>query len=196
MTGNKKSAFTFLELLIVISLMLLLLTFVYIPYSHYQDKIKVRQVAREASQSILEWRNLAINGYDEERGEWIFENRSIGIYFENSDSKKETIYFYSYPYGMNPIWAFPEENTDVTLIKERKLPTGTQFDIAQWDKNNMFFFFEAISWRGSYYVIDWSWTKVSVIEDTISLGFSFKWSTSSVLQKEIKYDTRVNIIDF
>jgi Flp pilus assembly protein TadG len=68
-------------MLVVIALLLLLLTFVYLPYAHYQEKLKVRQAVREVSQSIIEVRNLAINGIDMKEDEndpnSLYENKSV-----------------------------------------------------------------------------------------------------------------------
>jgi Tfp pilus assembly protein PilE len=87
---KNSSWFTFIELMIVITITFLMLTFVYLPYAHYQEKIKAKQVIREVSQWINEARNMAINGFDQTRTDWTtwlnlddWINKSIGLYFSN-----------------------------------------------------------------------------------------------------------------
>lgn len=200
MKNYSRSWFTFIELLIVISLILLILTFVYLPYAHYQEKIKTKQVVREVSQAISEARNMAINWFDGEgSGSWVLENKSIGLFLSNEDDKKNTMYFYSYPFDL-PAWSaqprLDVRDEDTKLIKERKLPTGTQFDTAMTDLGNIFFFFTSISGSGSYYNVLSNGSKDAITATWITLDFSYKWSTSPILQKTLIYDTRINTVDF
>jgi prepilin-type N-terminal cleavage/methylation domain-containing protein len=53
MKQHNKNAFTLVEMMIVIALLFMLLMFAYLPYAHYQEKLKIRQAIREASQTIL-----------------------------------------------------------------------------------------------------------------------------------------------
>lgn len=187
-----------------------MLTFVYLPYAHYQEKIKVKQVIREVSQWINEARNMAINGFDQKRTDWSSWdngdtgiNKSIGLYFENGDKKGE-MYFYAYPFTLSWSLAFPgKTDQEIYRINEwRAFPKGAQFDgaiweIANWELNNILFFFQAITWESSYYTIGW-WVNPSnpISADKIELNFSYKGSSSDVLKKSLIYDTRINTIDF
>lgn len=192
------NAFTIVELMIVIAIMWLMLTFVYLPYAHYQEKIKIKQVVREVSQWLSEARNMAINGFDEWIEGWSFENKSIGLYLDSSEDKKNKMYFISYPHDIDEIKINPEENpTDnITFIGSgRPFPAGIEFDGGKWINNfeSVLFFFESISADDSYYGFP---GRNLIGSDIIELNFSFKDSTSPILQKTIKYDTRVNISHF
>ena len=173
-----------------------MLTFVYLPYAHYQEKIKAKQVIREVSQWLNEARNMAINGFENET--WGV-NASIGLYFSNDSGEKWEMYFYAYPFTQDPTTAVPAD--EFRINQGRTFPKGTQFDWALSDAlletnlDNIFFFFEAITWEWSYYTINWWWSEAKTA-DIWTLNFSYKWSTSDVLKKSLKYDTRINTIDF
>ena len=209
---HKKNAFTLIELMIVIAIMFLILTFVYLPYVHYQEKIKIKQVVREVSQWISEARNMAINGFDEtlsstQTTTWLswdnFQNKSIWLYFDNSGTQKNVMYFFAYPHTISKvkITAIEEVTENISIIEERQLPTGTEFNMAHWDwftnMQNILFFFESISGSGSYYTFPGSPARTEISgTDILELDFSYKDSPSSVLNKTLKYDTRINISDF
>lgn len=58
------TAFTLIELMVVITIMSILMFASYIPYEHHQKKVTLRLAAKEISQSLSEARNLAIYGLD------------------------------------------------------------------------------------------------------------------------------------
>lgn len=183
-----------------------MLTFVYLPYAHYQEKIKAKQIIREVSQWINEARNMAINGFDQTRADWSawsnldeWINKSIWLYFSREDDKKGEMYFYAYPFTFSGSLASLEElsEDDYQINKWRVFPKWTQFDGAMWDqdKDGIFFFFEAITGKWEYYVYSW-WVRTIESSSTLTLDFSYKWAESDVLKKSLTYDTRINTIDF
>ena len=205
MKYKNKQAFTLVEMMIVIALLFMLLTFAYLPYAHYQEKLKVRQVIREASQTILWSRNLAVNGYDDDSS-GSFENRALWVYFTKNDKINSQIFSYSKDHEFS-------ENDLVNLIQAsgkihqtRKLHTWTQFE---WVANKtgestfaldtsvewILFYYHPITGESEYYTSNGNiLTKIEA--DKIFLEFSYKWSDSPVLRKILQYDTRVHIIDY
>ena len=198
-------AFTLSEMLVVIALLLLLLTFVYLPYAHYQEKLKVRQAVREVSQSIIEVRNLAINGIDMKEDEndpnSLYENKSVWLYLSGSSMQ-----ILAYPHEMmdENEWNIDRAVNDtlwIKLYKPRELPRHTKFEAANagsiTDMGNILFFYDAVSGEGKYYSWDSSWNRSEINwADHIELNFSFKSSSSPILNKKMTYDTRVNIVDY
>jgi len=55
-----KQAFTFIELMVVITIMAILLLASYTPFEHYQTKQKVRNSAKIITQTLNDARNSAI----------------------------------------------------------------------------------------------------------------------------------------
>ena len=211
----KRAGFTIVELMIVISILILVFTFVYLPYAHFQEKVKIKQAVREAAQAINETRNLAINWVEDLNEDWDLENRSIGVYFTTEKWKNDKIYFIGSPNntGINDdpflaqnvsvesIISYPDKESydwaGSRLIKEtRALPSGTQFEwvYIEWEPdlwNNIFFFYDSISWSWTY--LSWN---TPVPNDKITLEFSYKWSPSDVLRKKLIYDKRIHTLDY
>ncbi len=202
---KQSKAFTFIEMLIVISLLLLLVTFTYLPYSHYQQKIKIKQVIREWSQTLIETRNLAINWYDElNEISWDIENRSMGVYFSVDESEHTNAYIISFPFSMVPADAANLLLTDPSVIRPRSwkkypfvrpLPSWTQYESIAWEAKWALFFYEAISGDGTYFALDWVQAN-EIWQTKIDLEFSYKDSNSPVLRKKFLYDRRIHTIDY
>ena len=57
-------AFTLIELMVVISIIILISVSFYSPYGFHQKKVSLKMGAKEISQSLAEARNMAINGID------------------------------------------------------------------------------------------------------------------------------------
>ena len=205
MQHKNKQAFTLVEMMIVVSLLFMLLTFAYLPYAHYQEKLKIRQAIREASQTILESRNLAINGYDKEIA-WNFENRALGVYFSLNDKENSKIYSYDID---NEFLDNDPESKIASIWEEyqtRKLPTGTEFEWVTIKNNvsdfqldavveGVLFYYYPITGESDYFSVK-SGRLEKIENDKIYLEFSYRDSPSPVLRKILQYDTRVHIIDY
>ena len=56
-----KKAFTLIELIISITIVVILTVTSYAPYSYYQNKAKLKITTREISQLLYDSRNMAMN---------------------------------------------------------------------------------------------------------------------------------------
>ena len=202
---NKNSflAFTLIELLVSMTIIFIVIMTTYIPYNYYQNKAKLRQSTREIAQSLYEARNMAINWISKNMPvNWISNdsNLSIWIYFDSSESSKNTIKFFSYPYEFDPnkTKILNNGNTLKTLQLQH-----IQINSVGWLEDWAFktsswwlFFFKSITWSGSYYYWEWSNKKEIISDDgIIKIKFSYKNSTSPDLQREICYYTKTYISD-
>jgi len=61
---KQTSAFTLIELIIVMTIIGIVSIATYFPYAHHQKKTLVAQALREIAQSLSEARNLALHGLD------------------------------------------------------------------------------------------------------------------------------------
>lgn len=182
--------FTLIEILIVITIMSIIMLASYIPYKHYQDKLLLRQAVKEISQSIWKARNMSINWIDN----WSW-NLSIWLFFDSSDLNNNLIKYYSYPHSFSWSQINTTETWSIKIIKTQKLPIWVEVDLI-WGKENAMFFYEAISWEWKYLYWDWDWKQEALLESIIKINISYKNSTSPVLQKEIDYYTKSNIVDY
>lgn len=184
-----KKAFTLIELMISITIVVVLTMATYAPYSYYQNKTKLKVTTREISQLIYEWRNMAMNWSVGET--W---NSMIWIYFDSKEAEKNSIKLFSYPFDIEKINIDRIEKEDIKFIKSLVLQKGVEID-SIWGKDNLLFTFDAISWKSSYY----TWIdniKKDFEKDVVNINFSFKNSTSENLKRTIKYYTSTNIIDY
>lgn len=190
---RKNLWFTLIEMMVIITIFSILLLSTYVPYSYMQNKALLKIGTKDVSQTLYQARNLAINGFENENK----NNASIGVYFDITTP--DIIEYYSFPYSIEEGDIIPEENTNIKKIKEIVLPKWVQIDRVNW-KDKFLFFFDAITWKGSYYY--WApWTTVKSKIDTsvqrdILIDISFKGSTSSNLQKQIIYYTPTHILDY
>lgn len=133
-SSTSRSAFTLLEIMVVITIMSIMMMAVYMPYAHHQKKTLLRQAAREVSQSLSDARNFAIHGLDTGSG-----NLSIGLYFPDTATE---IQYFAYPFA---------ETLDINnlnpeyLYKTKKLPQGTQIENIGSTDGPYLFEFQAIS---------------------------------------------------
>lgn len=187
MLKNKnKNWFTFIELVVVITIIAIISIALFEPYNYYQNKAKLILWAKEVSQVLYDARNMAINGFSSSI--W---NTSIWIYFDNSDPEKNTIKLYSYPYWYST-WTLTLSN--MSLIKTINIQPWVEVDKVWW-KDNWLFFFNSIDWKVEFYTFAWT-TKTSMSDNEIKIDLSFKNSTSPSLQKHLTYYTKTNIVDF
>jgi len=184
-----KKWFTLIELMVSITIVVILTIISYAPYNYYQNKSRLKITSREISQLLSESRNMAVNwaiGND--------KNISIWVYFDTNSTSNNVIKVFSYPYNIDKLLISNTEIWDVKLLKTLVLSKWVILDNIE-GKSNFLIMFDSITWNINYYSWTWS-TRNSIIEDIVSINFSFKWSNSPNLNKTIKYYTNTNIIDY
>lgn len=187
--NNTKSAYTLIELIVVISIIMFLTVMTYVPYNFYSNKEKVRLWAKEISQTLSEARNMAIN--------WLSNSNSnvkIWIYFDKNAGNK--IRYLSYPYSFSGTYKVEEDLTqNIRLIKEKQIPEFISINKIN-DKENMLFLYDSITWDISLKTIN-SWLAQTYTSTWIlEINFWFKWADSGPLTKTVKYNTKTFITDY
>lgn len=187
--NNTKSAYTLIELIVVISIIMFLTVMTYVPYNFYSNKEKVRLWAKEISQTLSEARNMAIN--------WLSNSNSnlkIWIYFDKNTGNK--IRYLSYPYSFSGTYKVEEDLTqNIRLIKEKQIPEFISINKIN-DKENMLFLYDSITWDISLKTIN-SWLAQTYTSTWIlEINFWFKWADSGPLTKTVKYNTKTFITDY
>ena len=127
---------------------------------------------------------------------WTSWNISIWVYFDNSSFEKNIVKVFSYPHDIDIVDINNIEWWDIKLLQTITLQDWIQIDYID-TKPNMLFVFDAITWNLKYYT--WKLDKRENYIDNdnqISINFSYKWSNSDNLKKEIIYFTSTNIIDY
>lgn len=178
--------FTMIELIIVISIIWIMITMAYAPYSIFQRKAEVRIASKNIAKTINESRNMAIHWTSS--GSW---NLSIWVYFD--DSNKNIIKILAYPYNYGT-WSKIVVNDPKLILNE--------IDIWQniwlgkiWGKTKTLFLFEAISWKWYYFDFEWAKQDLVISDNKINIDFSYKWATND-LKKTLKYYTETYISDY
>ena len=169
--------FTLVELMIVISIIWIMMSMAYAPYSYFQKKAEIKIAAKEISKTLSESRNLSIHWTS---SGWI--NQSIWVYFDKSN--KNIIKIFSYNYD--------DRNTKF-LLKEIKIQPNIWIDKVDWKETGLFFY-EAITWSWSFYEKQ-NFTN-PIAGSKISIDFSYKGTTSEALKKNIEYYTKTYISDY
>ena len=177
-------AFTLIELMVVITIIMIISVWLYIPYSYHQQKVLVKQGAKELSVSLTGARNLAIygriHGYIEDEE----NNLHIGLLFKDA----HTLQYNWYP--LSATWSL----RDWTIIKAKKLPRWIELDVnIIWVE----YFFEAITWDVTKRKLQNDNTFDAIDHDDIEeFTLSYMWSTSENLQSTVYYYTQSYISDF
>lgn len=185
---NKK-AFTLFELMVAMAIVFSLMLMSYLPYSHYQNKVKLKLSSREISQWFYEAKNMAVS--------WIKNidwNTSVWLYMTNEEPDNNKLVFFSYPHDMDESSINNEVLGDIKLIKKRELQDWIKLNYLWW-YDNLLFFFNSINWESKIYTFWASW-KTEVVDNEISLIFSYKNATSWSLIRELIYFKNTNIIDY
>lgn len=187
MRWNK--AFTLIELMISITILVILTIWTYVPYNYYENKAKLKVSARNISQLLYETKNMAEN--------WIVSsdsNVSVWVFFDTNILNNNKIKVFSYPYDIENNKISYIEWWSIKLIKTLQLKKWMQIDDLEW-KNNLLVVFDSITWKINYY--NWEWGVRKKIEDDIlSINISYKGSSSDNLKKTINYFTKTNITDY
>ena len=182
---NKIAAFTLIELMVVITISVLLMVWIYAPYNYYSNKARLKMAKTQIAKTIYEARNMAIYWLNNQS-----KNKSIWVYFDNN-LNKNYINIYSYPYDF--LWNKNDFlDINVKLIKSIKLEKWIQIDKVN-NKDKALFYFNAISWTGTYYYYN-PWEHIFT-NNQIKIKFSYKnWWPN--LSSFITYYTLTNIVDY
>lgn len=184
-----KSAYTFIELMVVITIISILSIATYVPYSFYQNKEKLRTWAKEIAQSIVEARNLAINWLSNSNS-----NVSIGLYFDKN--LKNKLEFFSYPFDyVGPLKTTEDTEAWIKLLKTREIPAWISINNVEWHEN-FYIVYDAISWNAKYFYENNNIFIPYTQTWTININIWFMWRTSGIFSKTVKYDTQTYISDY
>lgn len=204
---SHKKAFTLIELMIVISIMGLLLLFSYAPYTLYQSKAKLKLATREVAQSFYETKNFSIS--------WIKikstrENKSVWLLLSSKENQNNFVKYYLFDHDIfdkeKKIFDFKKLNFDDNPWTWNLLKTKTiQPDIfikwfSAWDDKekidwDILVFYEASSWIVRVFKINWN-EKIELSLEKLKIDFSYKNSTTDMLNREITYYLKTNIVDY
>lgn len=173
--NNTYRGFTLIELMVVITLLSIVTLMSYVPYAHHQKKLLLSQGTREISQSFSEARNLAIHGLN--TGSW---NLNVGLFFWSWAT--ELVYYTS-------TWTLSLSHLHLAdIYKIKPFPKWVQVDSINAIKTDFLFSYERISGSGTIEPLVWT--------DELDISLSYKWSSSPVLQKNIRYYTQSYIVDY
>ena len=188
-----KKAFTLIELIVSISILVIVMMFSYAPYNLYQNRVKVKLATREVAQSLYEAKNMAIswvkwkNNSDDSKQE--FKNKSVWVFLTSEETKDSKINFYYYDYNISDSEiVFPSKEPDA----ERQIQdwvTMTWFSVWERDYSSLLLFYESVTWKVDI-------TENGKNDDTVKIKFTYKKATTGFLQKEIKYYLKTNIVDY
>lgn len=184
----KFKAFTLIELVVVITIMVLVWLVSYMNFAYSQNKMNLKLTAKDISQSLYNARNMAINWYDS--NSW---NVSIWVYFDKNSKNNIKIYSYNYNLNYNSEDLLIDRNRK--LIKNIKFNKSIELNDVDW-KDRFLFLFNAISWSWYYYYWDNNNIKKEFSWEDISINISFKWAKTWNLTKKIRYIVWTNIIDY
>lgn len=172
-------AFTLIELIVVITIISIISLATYMPYAHHQKKVLLKQSAKEISQSIVQSRNLALNGLNTGWG-----NVNVGLYFDRE--AQDLIY-----YASTGALTISTLNSD-DIYMQKSLPAWVQVDSIAWKHEKTLFTFSSIFGTGSIsQEVSWA-----IADDVIDINISYKGASSSVLQKTIHYYRKSHISEY
>lgn len=211
MKNNKKSAFTLIELMVVIAIMWVLLMFSYAPYDLYQNKARLKLATREVSQSLYDAKQKATSGI-----EWTCErwwavekcNKTVVLVLDAENWKDWVInyYFVDFKDFENDDKTFKDTKVDDIWNQkpdeEKQLQQWVVFD-GFWQTENDYtkikIFYTAVTWEVNiFWYKNWLNREhiTSSSSKNIKIFFSYKNSTSSSLKKTITYYIKTNIVDY
>lgn len=183
---NNKDWFTFIELVVVITIVSILMLMSYAPYSFYNKKAQLKISAKQVSKILYETRNLAIHWLSS----WTW-NVSVWVYFDSSDINKNSMKIFTYPIDYTSSQIIIDSwNPDIKILRELNLQKYVEIDSIWW-QSNWLFFFEAITWKWEFSYFDTSKHIFSLKEIPIKISYA----DNNLLKKEIIYVTETNIVD-
>lgn len=183
-----KKAFTLIEIMIVTVILITISIFSYIPYSYYQNKIKLNLSSSQISQWFYEAKSMAIS--------WINssdKNSSIWLYISSDNNYKNKLTFYNFPYDLdiNTI-----TNLEPYFYKNISLQNNVFINNISW-KDNMLFYFTSIDWELFIYELEsWSLYEIPNYGEKIEINFWYGDQPVLPLSKKLYYYTSTNIIDY
>ncbi len=204
---SDKIAFTLIELMIVISIMGLLLLFSYAPYTFYQSKAKLRLATREVAQSFYETKNFSISGIKIRSTR---ENKSVWLLLSSKENQNNFVKYYLFDHDIfdkeKKFFDLKKLNFDDNPWTWNLLKTKTiQPDIfikwfSAWDDKekidwDILVFYEVSSWNVRVFKINWN-EKIELSLEKLKIDFSYKNSTTDMLNREITYYLKTNIVDY
>ncbi len=181
--------FTLIEFLVVITIIWLITLMTYIPYSHYQNKAKLKIATREISQSFYNAKNMARS--------WLKNNSSnvsIWFYITKNGSQNNILTFFSYPHNIDEINISNQASWNIEIIKETELQDGVSITYLD-DYENLLFYYDSISGDSKIYTFIW-WNKEVVKDDILDIKLSYKNAQTKSLTSEVRFITGTNIIDY
>ena len=195
LSKNNQSAFTMIELLVVITIIGIIFSASFMNYAYAQRKLSVRQWAQLVWKTIIDTKNLAKNGFET----WVWsaqKNVSLALEFDTSETAlaNNKLQLVSYEIGENP------QTANATLVEVFPLPRWVQIDWISFDGGNNFetsadFFFESINPENGIFFDENDQQVSSITDSNIAIKISFKWA-SGPLSKVIQYDIRSWVFDY
>ena len=175
---NNKKAFTLIELMIVMTIMIILTMAMYTPFAHYQTKQKVRNSAKIITQVLNDARSQAIY-WALHTNSTLTWNLDIWVLLEKNEEKLKVMW---YPFS---IWnTFPSDFTNSKyLLEEIRLEPWVEITSSRG-----LYLYKAITWSWIYKDVDIIWNKSKI-------SVWFKWATTWTMIKNIEYYTRTYISD-
>ena len=168
------AAFTLIELMVVMTIMVILTGAMYTPFAHYKTKQKVRNSAKIITQVLNDARNSAIYWILNSTSTW---NLDIWVKIKTWE---DNLKIYWYPYNKT-ITDYEESDYFLEEIK-----------LEPWVKINW-----TVDWYFIYKAITWSWIykNFTPVLNKIELWVWFKWATTWTMTKKIEYYTKTYISD-
>lgn len=187
----KNKAFTLVELLVTISIIVLITSAWFLNYSYGQNKSNLKLSSKDIAQSLYNARNMAINWLDS--SSW---NVSVWVFFDNSEWENSKFLLYSYPYNLDIANTDLLSTNEKKLIKEIALYKWIQINNIE-NKNKFMFFYDAITWSWKYFYWDsQNSPKQSFSWDKVDINISFWWTDSESLSKKLTYIIWTHIVDY
>ena len=168
-----KRAFTLIELMVVMTIMIILTWVMYTPFAHYQTKQKVKNSAKIITQALNDARNSAIYWILNSTSTW---NLDIWVKIKNWE---DNLKIYWYPYNKTII---NYEKSDY-LLEEIKLESWVEIT-SSWG----LYLYKAITWS-------WIYKNVDITNNKSKISVWFKWATTWTMTKNIEYYTKTYISD-
>lgn len=195
----QKKAFSLIEIMIVISIMMIVLMFSYAPYSLYQNKAKVKLATREVSQSLYEARNMAISWVQEKENSWNidFKNKAVWILLDTTDNQNWKIkYFYFDSEVLDNDLNVNNSKIDISWkpAKEKEIqPWVFLTSFPETSSSKILLIYKASTWE--IVVLDWD-SKSKISWNTLKIELKFQKSDSELLKRTITYYLKTNIVDY
>lgn len=179
---RKIKAFTLIELMIVITILMLMSVMAYSSYNVSRQISQLKYSLKELSQSITETKNLAINGYEKEN-----INHSIGVYFNLDDKNNYTLYSFRYD---SEIELLPEN-----ILEKRKLPENIFLSSIE-NYENLLIYYSAIHGEASVYTFQGGRIQEITNNPEIEIEISYGNAQYYPFLRKLTYYKNTQIVDY